>query len=474
VEDFGEPIGFQQIINDTDSNNRVKGLGYWGKRGSSIYYFIGVFPQNPADELSIARLAKDVGFLQKLCYAADRRGNFMFMQKPDSVSMELGIRDVWAYLYQFDQDSVIWISKPIEQNKLFLPTEYYEKDYYFNIQNKMGNNYRQYTEVHDRTTKYVYRVDVAFPMREVDQAIMGYALFLFGGALLLSIAAWAGGHLTTRRALKPVDDILKSVNEITSRNLDRRLPVPELNNEMSKLIVTFNELLDRLSKSFRMQKSFIADASHELRTPLSILMSDIETVIKKVGPESNAANNLKEAVSEIEHMARIVEDMRLLAYSDSGQVDLDKKVIRLDDVLMSTLSRCQVIAKEKGVYISIGNVDIVEYKGDEEMLIRALSNLVNNAVKFSEPKGKVNVSLSQIDHRAHFEVSDNGAGISNHDLPKIFERFFRADRSRSRKTGGSGLGLAIAKWIVEQHAGQIYAESTPGQGSTFIIDLPFS
>jgi heavy metal sensor kinase len=298
------------------------------------------------------------------------------------------------------------------------------------------------------------------------------ALIFTLGALILIGIVWAGGFILMRRALQPVDEIIRSVNEITSTNLDKRLPIPKLENEIMRLVRTFNELLDRLAKSFRMQKTFIADASHELRTPLSIMLSDIETALKNLENPAKTKETLNNSVLEIERMARIVDDLHLLARNDLGQINVNKKDIRLDDVLMATVSRCQVLASKKKIKIEINRIDIIEYYGDEELLIRAFSNLIYNAIKYSDENAKVELNLYKKESLAYFSVIDQGLGIPEKDVAKIFDRFYRVDSSRSRETGGSGLGLSIAKWICEIHSGTIKVFSKMGKGSTFTIELP--
>jgi heavy metal sensor kinase len=315
-------------------------------------------------------------------------------------------------------------------------------------------------------------MDLAFPTNSI-RSELNILLFIFilGSSLIIGIV-WAGGFILKRKALKPVDDIILSVNEITSTNLDKRLPIPNLENEIMRLVWTFNELLDRLAKSFRMQKAFIADSSHELRTPLSIILSDIETALKNLQNTHKIKESLNNAVTEIERMARIVDDLHLLAMSDSGKMNINKQQIRLDDVLMATVSRCQVLASKREILLNINEMDIVEYYGDEELLIRALSNLVYNAINYSNVKTKVEINLFKKEKSANFSVSDHGVGISKNNQMKIFDRFYRVDSSRSRETGGSGLGLAIAKWICEIHGGKIRVVSAPDKGSTFTIELP--
>jgi len=298
------------------------------------------------------------------------------------------------------------------------------------------------------------------------------ALNLLLGTFLLIGIVWAGGFILTRRALRPVDEVIQSVNEISLKNLEKRLPIPKMENEIARLIKTFNKLLDRLSGSFQMQKTFVTDASHELRTPLSIIMSDIETALKNTKDNIEVGKSLGNAIYEIDHMARIVDDLHLLAKSDSGQSLIENKPIRLDEIVMSTVSRCQVLANKKNIKLSIGKIEVVECFGDEELLIRALSNLTNNAIKYSNENDKVELSLHKNDKNAIISVSDQGIGITKDSISMIFNRFYRVDSSGSRETGGSGLGLSIAQWICQAHSGNISVISEPDQGSTFSIELP--
>jgi signal transduction histidine kinase len=233
-------------------------------------------------------------------------------------------------------------------------------------------------------------------------------------------------------------------------------------------------LLDRLARAFIAHRGFIADASHELKTPLAILMSEIESCMKQVERPAEVQRYLTMASAEVERMAHIVDDLDLLANSDSGQYGVRKTWVRLDEVLMKTLSRCQLLAEKDDIRLTVTELSDIEIEGDEDLLVRALSNLISNATKFSHPSGVVRIALLKNELYALYRVQDDGIGIPAESLPKIFERFYRVDNSRSRATGGSGLGLAIVKWIAELHHGEITAASQLGQGSTFTLKLRLS
>lgn len=447
------------------------GIGYMGIRINK-HYFVGVVAQEVNPHLDPARSRQLKNLAHEIVQSISRKADVLYLRNQRQLQANLTRSCAWAYVGICEDDTLIWLSKPIKKSDIYMPELLNNKEYYETITDNQNQKFRQYTLIYDEYPDYLYQFDLAIPTQSVQQSLTLLAFFLFFGATLLVGIIWGGGHLLTRRTLQPVDDIIQSVNDITTKNLEKRLPVPKLANEIVRLVHTFNQLLDRLATSFNMQKAFIADASHELRTPLGILMSDIETALKELKANSPARKSLANAVVEIDHMARIVDDLHWLARSDAGQVPVNIDNIRLDEVLMATLSRCQVLARQQHIKLLIENMDIIEFKGDEELLIRALSNLVNNAIKYSHPGGTVRLTLVKNSTTTYFVVQDDGIGIPPQSIPKIFDRFYRVDDSRARATGGSGLGLAIAKWICEVHGGTIKVTSKENSGSTFTIELP--
>jgi heavy metal sensor kinase len=467
----------------TKNGDSVKGIGYSGVRITKNY-FVGLIPKSDEYNLDQITTQKFAHILYEITEALARHGDSLYVENQEALSDLVDRVNAWAYLYIHEEDRILWATEDInksdihiphvknESDIIVLPREIIPKEYFFDISDKMGRDYRQYSLVSDIIPTHLYKIDLAIPTDSIQKSLSLLAIYYSIGAILLIAIVWAGGNILMRRALQPVDDIIRSVNEITSTNLDKRLPIPKLENEIMRLVRTFNVLLNRLAKSFRMQKAFIADSSHELRTPLSIILSDIETALKNIENTSKIKDSLNNSVTEIERMARIVDDLHLLSRTESGQINVNREEIRLDDVLMSTVSRCQVLASKKEIILNLNKVEIIEYYGDEELLIRALSNLVYNAIKYSNEKAEVELNLYKKDAVACFSVSDDGIGISKENQSKIFDRFYRVDSSRSRETGGSGLGLAIVKWICEIHAGNIIVTSDLEKGSTFTIELP--
>jgi heavy metal sensor kinase len=475
--------GYQPFEYRTYDGSILKGIGYSGVRITKNY-FVALIPESGDSMSDSIKSQQMILTIYHIAEAIERKADSLFVEDKDILIKMINDVNAWVYIYIYEEDRILWVTRDISRNEIYIPTneeiseiivlprEIIPKEYFYDIYDSQNRPYRQYTLIYDIIPTYLYKMDLAFPTNSI-RSELNILLFIFilGSSLIIGIV-WAGGFILKRKALKPVDDIILSVNEITSTNLDKRLPIPNLENEIMRLVWTFNELLDRLAKSFRMQKAFIADSSHELRTPLSIILSDIETALKNLQNTHKIKESLNNAVTEIERMARIVDDLHLLAMSDSGKMNINKQQIRLDDVLMATVSRCQVLASKREILLNINEMDIVEYYGDEELLIRALSNLVYNAINYSNVKTKVEINLFKKEKSANFSVSDHGVGISKNNQMKIFDRFYRVDSSRSRETGGSGLGLAIAKWICEIHGGKIRVVSAPDKGSTFTIELP--
>jgi heavy metal sensor kinase len=460
-----------------------RGIGYSGVRYSNNF-FVGVMPESDDYQNDNHILQKIVLTLYHMVESIERKADSLYVEDEEFLVQMIKNIDADGYIYIHENDTILWATKNMRKNEIYIPTraetsdiialprEVIPKEYFFDISDNRNRHYRQYTLIYDLIPTFLYKVDIAIPTEKIEaDTNLLLVAFSFGAVLLISIV-WIGGNFINKRALQPVDEIIKSVNDITSSNLEKRLPVPQIENEIMRLVRTFNGLLTRLAESFKMQKTFIADASHELRTPLSILLSDIETALQNPQDKSKLNGSLNNAVKEIERMARIVDDLNLLAIKDSGNVNLNMQLLRLDDILITTISRCQAFAGSKKIKLTIKQIEIFEITGDEELLIRALSNLVFNAINYSEENTEVELSIFKKNGYASLSVTDHGMGISQHDQARIFDRFFRVDASRSRDTGGSGLGLAIAKWIVELHGGEIKVISELNKGSTFQIQLP--
>jgi heavy metal sensor kinase len=314
-------------------------------------------------------------------------------------------------------------------------------------------------------------VQVAASLEAVSAAmdkLLGMMLISGGLAILGSVLF---GMWLSSRTLNPIEAIIKAADQITTANdLNTRLPWDGPNDELGRLVSVFNHMLDRLEHLFTAQQRFVADVSHELRTPLTAVRGNLD-LIRRYGMD---AASLEAIESEVDRMSRMVNDLLLLARADSGAVTLDLMPVDLDTVVTEVYQEAQVLAKDRDLKIVMEHFEPVRIQGNPDRVKQLLLNLVSNAIKFTPDGGHMSLSLSQDEREAVVQVSDTGIGIQPEDLEHIFDRFYQAEPSRTRKdlNSGSGLGLSIAKWIAEAHGGTISADSRPGGGATFTVRLP--
>ena len=289
--------------------------------------------------------------------------------------------------------------------------------------------------------------------------------------------AGLGGYFLVRRSLRPVQKMSEQANKITSRNLHERLPVANANDELGTLATAFNELLDRLDKSFEQQRRFMADASHELRTPLAIVRGEAEVALSK---DDRSTAEYRESLNilhdESKRVTKIVEDLFTLARADAGQFHSSFAPVYLDEIVGEAVRSMRVLADQRNINLSITGATGMSFRGDESLLRRLFLNLLDNAVKYSRPGGKVSVVCLSTDANLQINITDCGIGIPPEEQGKIFERFYRVDKARGRAdetaTSGAGLGLSISRWIAEIHNGDVALVSSTENGSLFSVTFP--
>lgn len=300
---------------------------------------------------------------------------------------------------------------------------------------------------------------------------------LFVSPILLLLAS-AGGYWMSQRALEPVYRIIRTADEIGAQNLSTRLPLRGAGDELDRLSATLNAMFERLEAAFHRISQFTADASHELRTPIAIIRTTAELARSKERTEDEYKNSLDRIHTESERISRLIEDLMQLARADAGADAFDPEPISLADSIRGACADARMLAEAGNVHLECSLTSDCPVVGDDQALHRLFLILIDNAIKFTQAGGAVEVSLaieeSTATRKAVVEVRDTGMGISREDLPRIFERFYRASKDRSRKTGGVGLGLSIAQWITSRHNGEILVESTPGNGSVFRVSLPLA
>lgn len=314
---------------------------------------------------------------------------------------------------------------------------------------------------------------VAAPLENNRQVLRAFSSgLLWTIPAMLSLCA-VGGYILSRRALKPVDQITATTRSISVSNLSKRLPVPNTRDELQRLSETCNEMLGRLESAVNEIKRFTADASHELRNPLSFVGNVAALALRNREVDATSRRALEEIVEECGKASRLLEDMLTLARADAGNANLAFEPVDLTEVVTEACERSRLLAaaKRHTLTVSLSEGCRAPVWGDHASLYRLLWILVENAAKYTPAPGRINVSLTVTAEDVTVAVQDNGIGISPADLPHVFNRFFRADPSRSQ-VEGSGLGLAIAKWIGDVHRARISVDSKEGAGTLFQVVFP--
>jgi len=319
----------------------------------------------------------------------------------------------------------------------------------------------------------VFTVQMGLPINQVNQTLVLFRGYLLMLAPLLLLAAASGGFWLSRKALSPVDAITRTARTVNATNLSDRLERLTTGDELQRLSDTLNEMLGRIEQAFIRVTQFTADASHELRTPISLIRTEAEIALRRSRGDAEYREALRHILLEAERTSALVEELLSLARADSG-----RETLRISSVHLSTIVR--VVSEQWRELMAARNLTFTCDPTDEELAVlgdrnalqRLLTVLLDNAAKYTPAPGTVELHLELKGELAAIRVSDSGIGIALEDQPKIFDRFYRADKARSRNLEGAGIGLAIAQWIVQQHKGSITVQSSPAKGSTFLVQLP--
>lgn len=289
---------------------------------------------------------------------------------------------------------------------------------------------------------------------------------------LVILLAGFGGYWLASRTLAPLGWIAEQAHRITHSNLHTGLDIGDAADELAVLAASFNALLARLDLSFESMRRFVADASHELRTPLSIIRGEADVALSHDRSGAEYRQSLAIILDESRRLSRLVDDLLNLARADAGRVKLQSEEFYLNDLLAECCRSAQSLAAARGIALECRPAGDAPFRGDEELLRRLVMNLLDNAIRYTLPGGRVSAALEAEESRFRIRIADTGVGISPDAAPHVFERFYRADTARSRQDGGFGLGLAIVKWIAESHHGEVAVATAPGAGSTFTVTLP--
>jgi len=320
-------------------------------------------------------------------------------------------------------------------------------------------------------------MQLAYPLTDVNraQSTIDYALLLL--LPVVALLAGLGGVLITGRMLTPVDRLTQQANRIEENRLSDRLALTG-NDEFARLATAFNRMLDRIQQAFdkqrtllEQQRRFTADASHELKTPLTVIRGNASVLLG----DSTLSPEHRETIQDIEGatgaMTKLVQDLLLLARSDSGQMGVNKQPIPLSEVLGQAVRMHK--QRHPGIVADLPQVDLM-VQGNEDELVRLFSNLIANAVRYTPQEGQIAIQYKVADGKVQVAVADTGIGIAKEHLSRLGERFYRVDSARARTDGGSGLGLAICREIVKAHKGAFRIDSMPGKGTTVTVTLPLN
>ncbi len=431
--------------------------------GSASYALINVTLLNQVDD-NLEQLAHNV--------IKDTRTDMTGEILPIQVDVMTGdIVQLWSHSGKLVSTSLNSIREPLDPKNLKAAEPVYSENMV-----QRGNNsihFRVLTVPLLMGQRLVAVLQVGSNLNSEDTIRKGLVkIMLVVGVLAVAIAG-AISWFVLRRALRPLNQIAESVDQINrADDLSRRIPYHgSQSDELGTLVEAVNQTLERLETLFTSQQRFLADVSHELRTPLTVIKGNVDLMrrMRRIDEESLISMD-----QEVGRLTRLVGGLLLLAQAESGKLALNMKRVELDALIVEVFQEMHVLAGNK-INLHLNEIDQLTVRGDRDRLKQVFLNLISNAIQYTPPGGDVFVSLAKVTDQARVIIRDTGPGIPNEDLPHIFERFYRAEKSRTRSiVSGFGLGLSIAHWIVEHHRGRIEVESKEGSGTAFIIWLPLA
>ncbi len=322
------------------------------------------------------------------------------------------------------------------------------------------------------SNRMVNLVQVGMSLRRIDETRVRFLLIMAVVLPLGLVLAASGGWLLAHRALRPVDRMTDTARRISAEHLSQRVDETGTGDELDNLAKTLNQMLTHLDAAFSQIRRFSADASHELQTPLTILKGELEVVLRSTRTPEEYRATIESALEEVDRIARLVEGLLLLARAEAGVLKMDRQEVDLTQVLEEVYHRFKPLADAHGIELRFGAIEPFHIRGDREGLQSMISNLVDNAIKYTGAEGRVTISLQYDSRWASILVSDTGNGIPIEEQKHIFQAFYRTSEARALAEQGTGLGLSIAQSITLAHGGTIQVESVPGQGSLFRVSIP--
>ena len=315
-------------------------------------------------------------------------------------------------------------------------------------------------------------ITVGLPIGHIEYSMDHLIYYILTGGFIGILLISIGSYFLIQKTLSPVNIITKKANRISKNNLDERIEINNQDDELGQLSIVLNNLLDRLQIAFESQQQFMADAAHELKTPLSILRSNWESELNNPEIPLDLKEKFVKDIETITRLNHLINNLLLLSQTESPKSQFEFKKVRIDEVLREAVADIKILSDIKSQKIIIKNFLPEIVLGDKLRLFQLFFNLLENGVKYTQEKGNITLNVILSPEFVIVEISDNGPGIPQEDIPFIFNRFYRVQKDRARKTGGTGLGLSICKLIVDLHKGKIEVNSKLGEGTTFKVKLP--
>jgi heavy metal sensor kinase len=315
-------------------------------------------------------------------------------------------------------------------------------------------------------------IQVGVSLQETTAAMNRLLLVMILTGSIIMLLASLGGSFIINKALHPVKSVVKTAEKITAEDLSLRIDSKNRKDEIGALVETFNSMIARLEKSIDKIRQFSGDVSHELRTPLTIIRGEIEVLLRKDRPKEEYITTLNSVLEESFRMEELIDGLLFLSRVEAMDRSKGIEYLDLDEVLNSVIKFRRPSASNKNISLDIKNIQPVQIKGNRELLERMTANILDNAIRYSNPGDHIEIQLEKDKNMARLQIRDRGIGIPEESLPLIFDRFYVVDKSRSKETGGAGLGLSIVKWIVEYHNAEIKVDSHIGKGTNILVTFP--
>jgi len=308
---------------------------------------------------------------------------------------------------------------------------------------------------------------------ELLNETLHWLLITLGAATVgFFVCGWIGSNWIAHRALSPIETLGHTAAKVSAPSLDTRVVLDAPYHEFQQLAQSFNNMFERLQRAFASQRRFVEDAAHELRTPVAAMKGNIEVALQRHRSPEEYQDVLATTLGQVEHLARLVKSLLTLTKFAGDHPLIDLQPVLLGSLIKGLVSEVAILAEEKDCRLAAHLQDVPPILGDVGQLKQLLINLLDNAIRHTPHGGAVTVGLQSSEKQVCLTVEDTGPGIPAEHLPRLFERFYRADQARDRESGGSGLGLAIAKAIVLAHHGTIHVKSEVGKGSVFTVNFP--